>query len=126
MVEKPPIAFASTPAPPALEVRINFGLFAGRQATPMELEHLGTAVLPDLGKVTILAEERYEMDAASRVSLHQVRSEVPAEALPADEPGRDALRERLVETAAVWADACIAERAVGETLSERLARDVAE
>ena len=39
-----PIAFVARAATaPELEIRINFGVFAGREATPAELDALGRA-----------------------------------------------------------------------------------
>ena len=40
--------------PPALEVRINFGIFAGREATPAEIDELATQVLEKVGSVSIV------------------------------------------------------------------------
>ena len=40
---EPSIAFAaSTIEPPALEIRVNFGMFAGREATSVEIDDLAT------------------------------------------------------------------------------------
>ena len=40
MAANPTLAFAvQEHEPPALEVRVNFGMFAGREATPAEIEH---------------------------------------------------------------------------------------
>ena len=80
---EPAIAFATrTFAPPALEIRVNFGVFAGREATPAEIEDLATALLDKVTEVAIVSEERHEMSSHSEASVHQVRIEVSGEELP--------------------------------------------
>jgi hypothetical protein len=59
------------------ELRINFGVFAGRTATPAEIDELAKMLLPELGEVTIVAEDRRELSDSSETSLHQVRVELP-------------------------------------------------
>ena len=96
--------------PPALEVRVNFGMFAGREATPAEIDDLATQLLEKVGSVSIVSEERHEIDSHSEAAVHQVRIEVNAEALPEDRSRREELAGRLIETAERWASACIATR----------------
>jgi hypothetical protein len=98
--------------PPALEVRVNFGMFAGRDATPAEIDELATQLLEKVGSVSIVSEERHEIDAHSEASVHQVRIEIPSDSLPEDRSRREELAGRLIETAERWAGACIAERHV--------------
>ena len=98
--------------PPALEVRVNFGIFAGRETTPAEIEELGAQLLEKVGSVAIVSEERHEMDSHSEASIHQVRIEVDADSLPEDRGRREELAGRLIEIAERWADACIAQRNV--------------
>jgi hypothetical protein len=106
-----PIAFASSASePPALEVRVNFGVFAGREATPAELDELGRAVMAEVGHVTIVAEHRHELGGYTETSLHQVRMDVPTSALPDDDVEAERIRDRLVELAERWARACIDSR----------------
>ena len=113
------IAFATrTFEPPGLEIRVNFGMFAGREATPAEIDELGADVLDKVGEVAIVAETRHEISQHSEASLHQVRIEVPSEGLPADEHELDELRGRLIEAAERWARDCIAERHVEVELSD--------
>ena len=110
---EPVIAFATrTFEPPGLEIRVNFGVFAGREATPAEIEDLAGALLDKVADVTIVAEDRHEVSDHSEASIHQVRIEVPGEGLPTDEHRLDELRGRLVETAERWARDCIADRRV--------------
>lgn len=82
------------------ELRINFGVFAGRSATPAEIDQLARMLLPELGDVTIVAEDRRELNDQSETSLHQVRVELPA--------GVD--DERVIALAEQWAHAHIEDR----------------
>ena len=111
--QEPVIAFATrTFEPPALEIRVNFGMFAGREATPAEIDDLAAEVLDKVGEVAIVSEDRHEIGRHSEASLHQVRIEVGAGELPEREHEVDELRGRLVEACERWARACIAERHV--------------
>jgi hypothetical protein len=96
--------------PPGVEVRVNFGVFAGRAATPAEIDDLGKALLPKVGEVAIVSEERHEIAENSEASLNLVRVEVAPEQLPDDEHELDQLCGRLVEAAEHWAQGCIAAR----------------
>lgn len=110
---EPAIAFATrTFEPPALEVRVNFGVFAGREATPAELDELAAELLDKVTEVGIVSEERHEIGPHSEAALHQVRIEVSDDELPDDEHELDELRGRLVEAAERWARECIAQRHV--------------
>jgi len=111
VLEEPSIAFAvAAHEGPGLEVRVNFGVFAGRQATPAEIDRLGERLLGELESVTVIAEERHEFGRGVEVSLHQVRIELDIESLPPPGLQRDALRERVLAHAEAWAAACFAER----------------
>ena len=110
-VAEPTLAFAvHGQEPPGLEVRVNFGVFAGREATAAEIDDLAAELLVKVGQVSIVSEERHEIDGHSEASIHQVRIEVPPEELPEDVRAREQLAGRLIETAERWADACIANR----------------
>jgi hypothetical protein len=97
---------------PAIEVRINFGIFAGRDATGAEIDRLAEWLLDEVGEVSIISEERHEMDAHVEASVHQVRIEVAADRVPTDPAERTAIEERIVERAEHWANLCVAERHV--------------
>lgn len=115
----PVIAFATrTFEPPGLEIRVNFGVFAGREATAAEIDDLAASLLDKIGEVAIVAEDRHEISEHSEASLHQVRIEVAAGELPADEHELDEMRGRLIEAAERWAQACIADRHVEVELSD--------
>jgi hypothetical protein len=96
--------------PPALRIRVNFGVFAGREATPAEIDELATELLPELHEVSIVSEQRHEVGEDAEAALHQVLIELAEDQLPADTGMRDDLADRLVDTAERWAEACIAER----------------
>ncbi len=98
------------PEPPGLEVRVNFGIFAGRAATAAEIDELAQGLLSKVGEVSIVAENRHEIGEDSEASLHQVRIEIDPEYIPADEHEADVLAGRIVEAAESWARGCVADR----------------
>jgi hypothetical protein len=104
------IAFAVEQEPAGLEIRVNFGVFAGRDATTAELEELGRLLVPEAGEVSIVGEERHDVTEDVEVVVHQVRVSVPPEAFPDDTSERKAFCERLVTLAEIWARQCINER----------------
>jgi hypothetical protein len=111
MRAEPELAFCVREAEqPGVEVLVNFGVFAGRRVTPAEIDELAKVLLPKVGEVSIVAEERHEIASESEASLNQVRIQVAPEQLPDDEHELDMLCGRLVEAAETWASSCIAER----------------
>jgi hypothetical protein len=104
------IAFVTKTEPPALEVQINFGVFASRGATPAEIDDLARALTGEVGEFSIVAEERHEFAGEGEASVHLVRVEIPGENIPEDDIALGELRGRLVAAAEQWAQACIAER----------------
>lgn len=108
---EPPIAFADrTDDPPALEIRVNFGIVAGREATPAEIEQLARDLLAVVEDVSIVSEQHYEVGRGREATVHQVRVAIENEAMPDDEAVLEALTQQLVDTAGRWAQACAAER----------------
>ncbi len=107
-----PLAFATTGEPHNVEIRVNFGVFAGREATPAELDELAAALVPAVHEVSIVAEHRVEAADSGEASVHQVRIEVPGAGLP--EPGDhlEQTRQQLLDAVEHWAEACIAHRHV--------------
>ena len=95
---------------PAVDVRVNFGVYAGREATTAEIERLAEWLLDEVGEVSIVSEERYVFDANVAASVHQVRIEVAPEAAPDDPAGRLLLEQRILERAEHWARHCVSER----------------
>jgi hypothetical protein len=111
MRTEPQLAFCVRETePPGVEIRVNFGVFAGRRATPAEIDELARALLPKVGEVSIVAEERHEIGEQAEAELSQVRIEVSPEHLPDDEHELDLLCGRLLEAAETWARGCIADR----------------
>lgn len=103
---QPQLAFANhapTEKPQAV-VRVNFGVFTGREATPAEIDRLAEWLLDRVDHVTIVSETHHEIAAHSEAAVHQVRIEVNGDA------GDDALEQWLVDRAELWARECIAER----------------
>ena len=92
---------------PGIEIRINFGVFAGRHATPAEIDELALALRELIPSFAILSEERHEFGDAVEASVHQVVVEVPQEHAGAQP---DLLAERIVLAANGWALECIASR----------------
>jgi hypothetical protein len=82
--------------PSDFEVRVNFGMIAGREATPAELDELASRLVPLLGSVSIIAEHRQETDGNAEIELHQVRID-----LTEDDPIAD-----VVALAELWAEEC--------------------
>ena len=82
------------------EVRVNFGMFAGREATPAELDELAHALVHDFGNASVVGEHRHEAGPEAEGAVYQVRIELP--------DGSDA--DRVAAAAAVWAQACVDER----------------
>jgi hypothetical protein len=98
---------------PGIEVRVNFGVFAGRHATAAEIDELAAALRELLSTFAVVAEDRHEFGDAVEAAVHQVVVEVPQEHA-GDEP--DVLAERIVLVANGWALDCIASRHGGGEL----------
>jgi hypothetical protein len=105
---EPAIALrARTDEQPGIEVRINFGVFAGRVVTPAEIDALAARVSGLVPTFAIVAEERHEFGGAVEASVHQVVVGVPNEHAG---PEADVLAERIVLEANGWALECIESR----------------
>jgi len=104
------IAFAVDQEPAGLERRINFGVFAGRDATSAELEELGKLLVSEAGEISIVGEERHELSEDAEVVLRQVRVSVAPDNVPVDRAERRKFCERLITLAEIWARQCISER----------------
>ena len=113
MVDEAPLAVATRlPDPPAAEVRVNFGVFAGREATPAELEALGRALLAIVPEFAITGEQRHFVSTQTEAIVHQVRVELPWTAVSREEDEIERVIGRLLQECEHWARACIAERHV--------------
>jgi hypothetical protein len=111
-IEPPLVLVSRSPDVPGLELVINFGVFAGRDATAAELEELGSALRPEVGHVAVVAEQRHELDAETEIAVHQVKVQVADDELPPGEVELGELGGRLESVAERWARGCIAERRV--------------
>jgi hypothetical protein len=91
---------ASERPEPALEIRVNFGVFAGRNATQAEIDDLAHLLSGVVESFAIVAEERHEFGDRLETSVHQVVI------------GADEIDDRVIEIADRWAEACYASRHV--------------
>ena len=98
---------------PGIEVRVNFGVFAGRHVTPAEVDELAASLREELTLFAIVAEDRHEFGGAVEAAVHQVVVEVPQEQAGGDPA---VLGEQIVLAANGWALDCIASRHGGGEL----------
>jgi hypothetical protein len=98
--------------PPGLEVRVNFGVFAGRAVTPAEIDELAAFLLDEVGAVTIVSEERHELDRRLETSVHLVRIELAPAQVPENDFDRRRLEQKVIDRAEHWARNCIAHRKI--------------
>jgi hypothetical protein len=95
-----------------IEVRVNFGVFAGRHATPAEIDELAAGLRGLAPEFSIVSEERHEFGGDVEAALHQVVVEVPQHSSAEG----DLLAEQIVLTANAWALDCITSRHGGGEL----------
>ena len=95
-----PIAFVDSDG----DIRVNFGMFAGREATQAEVDDLARALLAEVEAVTLVAEHRTIADRDREAAVHQIRIE-----LDGQNP------EHPLLLAERWAEACIADRHIEVT-----------
>ena len=81
------------------DIRVNFSIFAGRDATQAEIDELAHVLLAEVPSITIVAEQRTVADREMEALVHQIRIELG---------GQDPQRPLLI--AQRWAEACVAER----------------
>jgi hypothetical protein len=99
VVIQPPIAFrVREHERPGLEVRVNFGLLTGRDATPAEIDDLARELRRIVRSFEIVAEQRHEFGDDVEVSVHQVVIETAA--------APDDVAVDVVGAAERWARAC--------------------
>jgi hypothetical protein len=82
---------------------VNFGVFAGREATAAEVEELARELRTRVDHFSVVAEQHFEF-GVGEASVHLVRIDL--------DEADDELRGRLLEIAERWAQSCIAERHV--------------
>src|ERR1700679_2196471 len=96
--EVPALAFVNNEHEhPAIEIRVNFGIFAGRTVTPAEIDRLSKWLLDEVENVTIISEDRHDIGKGAEASVHQVRIEVARAASPANGTDLRELEERCLE-----------------------------
>src|SRR4051794_11664726 len=101
---------------PALVVRVNFGVYAGRNATQAEIDDLARSLHDVVDAFAIVAEERHEFGGDREASIRQVVIEIDAENATGE---LDELCRRVVARAETWATDCIHARSdLGELGSE--------
>ncbi len=84
---------------------MNFGVFAGRNATQAEIDDLARLLHGEVESFAVIAEERHEFGDDRETSLRQIVIEVTGEYAGAD-PG-DAVRAGSSRCAETWATTCI-------------------
>ena len=108
-MSEPALAFEDAEqARAALVVRVNFGVFAGRNATQAEIDDLARALSDLADSFAIVAEERHEFGGDVEAMLRQIVIEIE---------GRVDVDE-VIERAETWARACISSRSDLGELSE--------
>jgi len=93
----------------AMAFLVNFGVFAGRDVSQLELDRLGADLLGLVGGVAVVSEHRREFAAHSSIDLHQVRVEIDRDVLPPGEPDIEALRIRIAGILEKWLHSCLTE-----------------
>ena len=87
----------------AIEIVVNFGPLAGREATLAEVDRLARRLLATVDDVRVHAVRTHDVSDASETIVHQVVVEAPASASRA---------ESLRDVCEAWAVDCAAERSV--------------
>ena len=109
--ENPGLVFVRPPEErPALEIWVNFGIFAGRIVTRAEIDRLAEWLLDIVDHLTIVSEERHEIGPTAEAMVHQIRIDLSTDQVSEDAHERRRLEQRLVERADHWARSCIADR----------------
>jgi hypothetical protein len=102
-MSQPELVFVSQGLDGAAELVVNFGVYAGREATPAEIERLARQLLADLPAIEVVSERRYEFTREAEATVYRVRVAVPGAGPRAGE---------LRDVVAAWARDCIEERYV--------------
>ena len=95
MQDLAPIAFLDDDG----DIRVNFGMFAGRDATQAEIDDLARDLLAEVEPITIVSEQRTIADRDMEANVHQIRIELGQQ---------DPQRPLLI--AERWAESCVADR----------------
>jgi hypothetical protein len=118
-------AFVSRQAP--LEIIVNFGVIAGRDASRKEIERLAEQLTPLVSGVTVIAAHRYEFAVGdAEVCACEVSARFDDVLLPVDRAERETLVGELLATIDLWArNTAATPPAAGEDLTSRIARGTA-
>jgi hypothetical protein len=100
------IVWETGPAP-ALSFSVNFGVFAGRDVSRLEITKLGSQLLSLVENVAITSEHLYEFGQRSAGDLFQVRIDMHHDVLPPREADIEALRGKVAETLEAWLRSCL-------------------
>jgi hypothetical protein len=87
---------------PALVVRVNFGVFAGRNATQAEIDDLARSLTDVARSFAIVAEERHEFGREVEAMVRQIVIQMDGVS--------ESAADEVVARADEWASACIASR----------------
>ena len=85
---------------PTLVVRVNFGIYAGRNATQAEIDDLARSLSSLSDSLAIVAEERHEFAGDVEAMLRQIVVEIESN-VDADD---------VIARAETWARSCFASR----------------
>jgi hypothetical protein len=100
-MSEPALAFRDAGhARPGLVVRVNFGVYAGRNATQAEIDDLARSLRDVVESLAIVAEERHEFGGDVEAMLRQIVVEIESDVDPGD----------VIARAEAWARSCIASR----------------
>jgi hypothetical protein len=99
----PTTAFVRSVGDDEVEVVVNFGPLAGREATQAEVDRLARRLLTKAARVQAHAVRTHDMSAESETIVHQVVVHVEAPA---------AVAASLRDACEAWAEECAAERSV--------------
>lgn len=102
-MSQPELVFSAPGDNGAAELIVNFGVYAGRQATPAEIERLARTFLPELRALEVVCEQRYEFTQNAEATVYRIRVLAPGAGIGSDE---------LREAVAAWARDCIGERRI--------------
>lgn len=100
-MSRPELVFLSPTSDGLLELVVNFGIYAGREATPAEVERLARTYLAGVDPLEVVCEQRYEFAGEAEATVYRIRVFAPRAS-----GGAEPLREAV----AAWAADCIDER----------------
>lgn len=95
-MSQPELVFVSAGPDGSAELVVNFGVYAGRQATPAEVERLARQLLADVTAVEIVCEQRYEFTPEAEATVSRIRVAVP---------GAGHRTAQLRDTVSAWTNA---------------------